>query len=130
MPNAPDLFDVKRKALRPKPTPAPSGVIQHLIGLYRLGYEGRFGEPPVVLKRDGPILRGLVQQFGAAKVEQRLRAYLAWDDQFVVDSGYALTMFHACWNRLAARVCATTQQREMSSDRTDAYLRSLKSVVK
>jgi hypothetical protein len=124
-----DLFDVKRKTLRMKPQAQPGLMlaVQRLLGLYREGYEHRFHEPPVILKRDGPILRGLVQQFGEAKVAERLAAFLRWDDQFIVESGYALTVFHSNWNRLTARVVAAQPaQREMSAERTSDYLRSLR----
>ena len=124
-----DLFDVGRKRKPLKAEPAPPGAIQNLLSLYRQGYERRFHEPPVILKRDGPLLRNLIQQFGALKVEQRLRAYLAWDDEFVVNSGYALTVFHSNWNRLAARVVqhqAPEQRRGV--DETEAYLSRMKAV--
>lgn len=126
--SAPDLFDVNRKSSRPrKPATAPL-LLQKLFAIYRDGYERRFSEPPVILKRDGPILAGLVRQFGIEKVEARLRAFLAWDDQYVIDSGFALSMFHASWNRLAARLCAEPAPREMTADRTAAYLRDLRGI--
>lgn len=98
-----DLFDVRRKAARAKAPAAPAGAVQHLLSLYRAGYERRFHEPPVILKRDGALLKSLIKQFGQEKVEARLKAFLAWDDSFVVDSGFALSLLHSCWNRLAAK---------------------------
>lgn len=125
-----DLFDVSRKRKPVKAEAAPPGVIQNLLTIYRQGYERRFHEPPVILKRDGPLLRSLVKQFGALKVEQRLRAFLAWDDDFVVNSGYALSMFHSCWNRLAARCVQQTPDRYRGVEETQAYLSKLKAVVR
>jgi hypothetical protein len=127
--NSPNLFDIKPKALRAKPQSAPPGSVQKLLTVYRQGYETRFHEPPIILKRDGPLLRTLINTFGADKVEARLRAFLSWDDQFVVDSGYALALFHSNWNRLAAK-CAQQlpePRREMSADRTTEYLQRMKS---
>jgi hypothetical protein len=130
-----NLFGIdtrKRKAVK-KTEPAPPGVIQNLISVYKQGYERRFNEPPVVLKSDGPLLKNLVKQFGAVKVEQRLRAFMAWDDQFVVDSGFSLRMLHTRWNALAAK-CVQERPAERgavpSADATSAYLQRLKSVVR
>lgn len=125
-----NLFGIDtRKRTAQKQEPAPPGVVQGLIGLYRQAYERKFHEPPVILKSDGPLLRGLVKQFGAVKVEQRLLAFMAWDDQFVVDSGYSLKILHTRWNALAAK-CVQAQPAERGSVRdvaaTDAYLRKLK----
>lgn len=121
----PNLFGIdttKRKPIQ-KAEPAPPGVLQGLIGIYKQAYERKFHEPPVILKSDGPILRNLVKQFGAVKVEQRLRAFMAWDDQFVIDSGFSLRMLHTRWNALAAKC---VQQPERSSvpsvEATAAYL--------
>ncbi len=123
-----DLFDVgrKRQAVK-KAEPAPPGAIQNLLSIYRQGYEKRFHEPPVILKRDGPLLRSLIKQFGAAKVEQRLKAFLSWDDDFVASSGYALTLFHSNWNRLAARcVQQQPEPQRRGVEETEAYLSRLK----
>lgn len=129
--DTPNLFDIRPKAVRMKPQPAPPGAIQRLLSVYRQGYEARFHEPPVILKRDGPLLRSLINTFGVDKVEARLRAFLKWDDQFVVDSGYALTLFHSNWNRLAARcVQQEPERREMSAERTAEYLRTMKSAAR
>jgi hypothetical protein len=127
--SAPNLFDIKPKAIRAKAQSAPPGVVQRLLMLYKEGYERRFHEPPVILKRDGATIRILVNQFGADKVETRLRAFLNWDDQFIIDSGFALGMLHTSWNRLAARCIQQQPERrkEMSVDRTAEYLRSLRS---
>jgi hypothetical protein len=126
-----NLFGIdtsKRKPLR-QSEPAPPGVIQNLIGIYKQGYERRFSEPPVVLKSDGPLLKNLVKQFGAVKVEQRLRAFMSWDDQFVVDSGFSLRMLHTRWNALAAK-CVQERPAERgavrSADATEAYLQRIK----
>lgn len=129
--DGPNLFDIAPKPKRKTQPPAPSGVVQNLIRVYVERYTCRFNEPPVVLKRDGAILKSLVMQFGADKVEQRLRAFMDWDDSFVVDSGFALTMFQSCWNRLAAR-CVTQQRQQSPGDddiaRTERYLRTLRPV--
>lgn len=127
--NEPNLFDIQPKQQRKQAPSAPPQTVQRLIGVYRIGYERRFHEPPVILKRDGAILKSLINQFGPDKVEQRLRAFLQWDDSFVVDSGYALTMFQSCWNRLAAR-CISTQsaQSDERLEKTQQYLRSLRAV--
>ena len=129
--NEPNLFDIHPKQHR-KPAPsAPPQTVQRLIGVYRTCYEHRFHEPPVVMKRDGAILKSLIVQFGPDKVEQRLRAFMQWDDTFVVDSGYALTLFQSCWNRLAAR-CLTSQSSTQATDsgieKTKQYLRNLRAV--
>jgi hypothetical protein len=130
-----NLFGIdtsKRKPLR-QTEPAPPGVIQNLISVYRQAYERRFDEPPVILKSDGPLLRNLVKQFGALKVEQRLRAFMAWDDQFVIDSGFSLRMLHTRWNALAAK-CVQERPADRGAVRgaeaTEAYLRSLKTAAR
>jgi hypothetical protein len=126
----PNLFGITPRTQR-KPAPsAPPGVIQNLIGVYRQLYERQFHEPPVILKRDGAILKSLVMQFGAEKVEQRLRAFMSWGDTFVVDSGFALTMFQSCWNRLAAKCASQAPEADRDSGvaKTEAYLRNLRSV--
>lgn len=130
-----NLFGIdtsKRKAIK-KAEPAPPGVIQNLIGIYKQAYERRFAEPPVILKSDGPLLRNLVKTFGAVKVEQRLRAFMAWDDQFVIDSGFSLRMLHTRWNALAAK-CVQERPVERGpvrgAEATEAYLRTLKSSVR
>jgi hypothetical protein len=120
-----NLFGIdtsKRKPLK-KTEPAPPGAIQNLIGIYKQAYERRFHEPPVILKSDGPLLRNLVKTFGAVKVEQRLRAFMAWDDEFVVNSGFSLRMLHTRWNALAARSVNTTERSTVAdADTTEAYL--------
>lgn len=130
-----NLFGIDTRKSKPvkKTEPAPPGVIQNLISIYKQGYEKRFGEPPVVLKSDGSLLKNLVQTFGAVKVEQRLRAFMAWDDQFVVDSGFSLRMLHTRWNALAAK-CVQERPAERGSVRsaeaTEAYLQRLKTSVR
>jgi hypothetical protein len=132
--SAPNLFGIdspKRKPL--KKEPANHIAVNGLIAIYKQGYERRFNEPPVILKSDGPLLYKLVEQFGAAKVEQRLRAFMAWDDQFVIDSGFSLRMLHTRWNALAAK-CVQERPAERGTvpgaDATSAYLRQLKSAVR
>ncbi len=132
--STPNLFGIDTSKRKPqKKEPTPPGVLQNLISIYRQAYERRFGEPPVILKSDGPLLRNLCQQFGAIKVEQRLRAFMAWDDQFVIDSGFSLRMLHTRWNALAAK-CVQERPAERgsvpSADATSAYLRNLKSVAR
>ncbi len=129
--HAANLFGIdstKKKPAKASP-PAPAHAIQSLIGIYRQAFEKKFGEPPVVLKSDGAILKGLVTTYGSLKVEQRLRAFMAWEDEFVVNSGFSLRMLHTRWNALAAR-CAQEQPQQtkgvMSTEETDAYLRRLR----
>ena len=126
-----NLFGIETRRREPKKAdPAPPGAVQKLIGIYRHGYERKFGEPPVVQKSDGSLLRSLVQQFGPLKVEQRLSAFMNWDDQFVIDSGFSIRVFYTRWNALAARCVQeqpAAQSRVMDADTTDAYLRKLKS---
>lgn len=125
----PNLFGIdtsKRQPLK-KSEPAPPGALQKLIGIYKQAYEQKFHEPPVILKSDGPILRNLVKQFGAVKVEHRLRAFMAWDDQFVIDSGYSLRMLHTRWNALAARSVQENRAERTSVpnvEATAAYLQN------
>lgn len=127
----PNLFDVAPRPKRKPSPPAQGGAVQKLIGVYVERYTARFGEPPVILKRDGAILKSLVGQFGLEKVDQRLRAFMGWDDSYVVESGFALTMFQSSWNRLAAR-CVTQQRQQSPGDdavgKTQQYLRSLRAV--
>jgi hypothetical protein len=126
----PNLFGITPRVQR-KPAPsAPPGIVQNLICVYRNLYEKQFHEPPVILKRDGAILKSLVMQFGGDKVEQRLRAFMQWGDQYVIDSGFALTMFQASWNRLAAKCASQAPEtaRDQAVEKTEAYLRSLRSV--
>ena len=99
----PDLFGVRKKARAKKP-PVPNGAVQRLIGVYVAGYKLRFNEPPVITKADGALLKSLITTYGDQKVEQRLRAYINWDDPFVLKSGYSLRIFHVKWNELAARL--------------------------
>lgn len=126
-------IDTRKSKTIKKAEPAPPGVIQNLISIYKQGYERRFHEPPVVLKSDGPLLKNLVKQFGAVKVEQRLRAFMAWDDQFVVDSGFSLRMLHTRWNALAAK-CVQERPAERGpvrgAEATEAYLQRLKTSVR
>lgn len=127
-----NLFGIdakKRTAAQKKPPVAP-GVLHNLIAIYVAGYEKKFGEPPVILKSDGPLLTNLVRQFGPLKVEQRLRAFMAWDDQFVVDSGFSLRMLHTRWNALAAK-CVQERPAErgpvQGAEATESYLQRLRS---
>lgn len=125
----PDLFGVKRdKPARRKAPPAPAGAVQHLIGVYKALYEARFRELPVVLQRDGAVLKSLVVAYGAEKVEARLQAFMAWDDRFVAESGYALTLLQSQWNRLAAMVLQAAEPRGLVPDaeQTRTYLQGLK----
>lgn len=98
----PDLFGVRKKA-RIKTPSAPNGAVQRLIGVYVTEYQRRFDEKPVITKADGALLKKLITEYGAEKVEQRLRAYIVWNDEFVRKSGYSLSIFHVKWNELAAR---------------------------
>jgi hypothetical protein len=127
----PNLFGIDARRSKPQKVtePAPPHAIQNLISIYAEAYTRRFAEPPVVLKRDGPLLKRLVMQFGVVKVEQRLRAFMAWDDEFVVNSGFALTCFHTNWNRLAAKVVQERPSERgpvLGVEATEAYLRRLK----
>jgi len=127
-----NLFGIdtkKRAAVEKKKPPVAPGAIHHLISVFAQAYEQKFGEPPVILKSDGPLLRNLVQQFGPVKVEQRLRAFMTWDDQFVVDSGYSLRMLHTRWNALAAK-CVQLRPAErgtvQGAEATESYLQGLR----
>jgi len=112
---------------RAKAPQTPPGVIHGLIQAYVAAYTAKFAEPPVIYKRDGPLLAQLVRQFGAGKVEERFRAYLAWDDPYIIETGYSIDGFHRQWNRLAARVAL---QRPAASrdgaETTDQYLKRMK----
>lgn len=124
-----DLFGVGRKA-RPERKKAPvDGPVHELIKIYRDGYTRQFGEPPLVHKSDGKVLRDLVVQFGFEKVKARLEAFLAWDDPYVRDNAYALHVFHRQWNRLAAMVVSSGPRPTRGvpdARRTDEYLRRLR----
>ena len=98
----PDLFNVKRKPPKVKMT-TPPGVLQRLFAIYREEYTKRVGEQPVIMQSDGALVKRLVSIYGAAKVEGRLRAFLALDDPFILESGFALGVFYRQWNRLAMR---------------------------
>lgn len=124
----PNLFGVSKKR-REKAAPAPNGAVQRLIGRYVKGYERLFHEPPVVTKADGSLMKALVVKFGEAKVEARLDAYLAWQDDYIRSSGYAIALFYKKWNELAAR--ATAMHRgDADHEKTEAYLRSLRETEK
>lgn len=126
----PDLFDVKRRKARKQTDPAPSGAVQHLIGVYRTAYESRYGELPVITKKDGALLKGLVQTFGAPKVEARLKAFMVWEDKFIDEQGYTVGVFHQQWNRLTAQVQKSDRTRNRPGavpdvNETQAYLKQL-----
>jgi hypothetical protein len=56
---------------------------------------------------------------------------MCWDDQYVVDSGYALTLIQSSWNRLAARCissASSSRTTDSSIEKTQQYLRSLRAV--
>lgn len=127
----PNLFGIetKKRSAAAKKEPVAPGAVHKLISIYAQAYEQKFHEPPVILKSDGPLLRNLVQQFGALKVEQRLRAFMTWDDQFVIDSGYSLRMLHTRWNALAAKVIQERPAERgpvRGADATDQYLSKLR----
>lgn len=130
MADEPNLFGVRhrKKVERPK---TPTGAMTKLIGQYKAGYERRFSEPPVVTKRDGQMLKTLVLKFGEQTVAERLAAYLAWDDRFAEESGFAINTFYNSWSRLTAYV--KQRQRRPAGNgnvpgvaETDAYLDSLR----
>lgn len=126
-----DLFGVGRKARPAKQQKAPvDGPVHELLGIYRDGYTRQFGEPPLVHKSDGKVLRDLVVQFGHEKVRARLLAFLEWDDQYVRENAYALHVFHRQWNRLAAMVVSSAPRQQTrgvpDAKRTDDYLRRLR----
>ena len=121
----PNLFGVQPK---PRATPdkpkTPDGAMSRVIALTRELHEGRFAEPPVVTKRDAALLKTLVLKFGEGKVAERLRAYYAWEDRYVAESGYAIHVFYREWNRLTAKVQREATRHEVP-DLTD-YLAKMK----
>lgn len=129
--NQVNLFGIEKKSAKAeKKTPVAPQAVHNLISIYKQAYERKFGEPPVILKSDGPLLSKLVQQFGPMKVEQRLRAFMAWDDEFVVNSGYSLRMLHTRWNALAARVWQERPAERgpvQGAEATESYLQRLRS---
>ena len=125
----PNLFGIERREKVRRKAPSADPVqVQDLIRQYASGYQAQFGEPPVVYKSDGPLLRSLVAQFGAARVRERLAAFLVWDDPYVRSTGYALHVFHRQWNRLAAHVipAAPARSHVPDADATAEYRKRLR----
>lgn len=125
--SGPNLFGHKEKAEKPKRTKAtlPTGTMQKLINLRVSLFEQRFGEPPVILDSDLGFFARLVRQFGIEKVEQRFRMYCAWDDPYVVETGFSIDGFYRQWNRLTARAAAETPTADAARATAD-YLTRLK----
>lgn len=115
------------KPARPKAPSVAPGVIHALLASYVAAFQKRFGEPPVIYKKDAPLLAQLVRQHGPAKVEARFRAYLAWDDPFIVESGYSIDGFYRQWNRLAVRESRQAPATSQNPSKTRAYLDDLRS---
>ena len=130
MSDDPNLFGVPpRRKKRQKAPPAAGGAVQRVIAVYAHLFRERFHEPPVITKADGAQLKRLITQFGAEKVESRVRAYLAWEDPFLRSTGYTLRMLHVKWNELTTR--AIQQDVQAARDRavvenTQEYLRKLR----
>lgn len=122
----PNLFGVVPKKRTRKQAPAEGGAVPRLIGLYIREYQARFGEKPVIVKGDGPSLKRLVVAHGAALVEERLPAYIKWDDPFVTESGHPLIQFERQWNRLAAHQRRFKPRGAPDVDATEKYLEELK----
>src|SRR5262252_1929727 len=122
-----DLFGFVRRAVKRKTTPAPNGSVQRLIGVYVELFERRFKEKPHVLKADGAQLKALVLKFGEEKVEARLRAYLAWDNDYAQRKGFTLRVFSSLWNELTVALHKTPSRSAVpDAERTAAYLRQLR----
>lgn len=96
-----DLLDGDSPVRKP---PAKYTDTQRLTAHYRSEYQKKFGEMPVIDGADGKILKELIGQFGYEKVRGRLSDYLAWDDEYVANAGYPLTLFRRSWNRLTAQL--------------------------
>lgn len=96
----PDLFDVRRRKKRAPAPPVPNGAVQHLLGRYVAYYTTKFGEPPVITKKDGAILKRLVLAYGEETVAERMKLYLRWQDPFVVKSAWSIGVLHVKWNEV------------------------------
>lgn len=88
---------------RRKP-PATYTDAQRLTAAWVKGWAAKFGEDPVVQPQDGKIFKTLATQKGVDLVLERLAAYFAWDDAFIEQAGYTVSMFHKSWNRLTAHL--------------------------
>ena len=121
------LFDGPGPTPKPAKDKAPPAALHGLMAQYRDGYAQLVGEPPHVLARDWAILKRLVAEFGAEKVADRLKAFLAWDDPYVRSTGYALHVFDRQWNSLAASLLpGKPPARVPDAERTDAYRKGLR----
>lgn len=89
--------------------PAPS-VVQQVIDVYVQVYTAKLGERPLILKKDGGLLKRLVMTYGARTVIDRLHVYMAWDDPYVRARGYSLAILFSKWQEVAMRA-----QRRQSS---------------
>jgi hypothetical protein len=108
----PALFPYQRKRRPKTPTdPALAAALQHLMfRVYGSLYRKRFGQVPLMCKRDWGTLKRLVVQYGADTVETYLRAFLAWDaanDPWVQQEGWTLTVLVNRWNKLTVVIRGT-----------------------
>lgn len=104
-----DLLDSGESPPR-KPPPKYTDT-QRLTAFYSTEYQKKFNERPVINVEDGKILKRLVAQFGYEKVRERIGVYLSWDDDYVSEHGYPLSLLGRTWNRITAQI----QKRAMRS---------------
>ena len=122
----PNLFGVETKA-KQKLAAQSDGAVHRLIALVCQHHEKRYGEKPLITKKDGALLKKLTGQFGEPLVTDRLKSYYAWDDAFVCESGHSIGVFFSTWNRLTALVRRThVRTTTPSVDKTQEYLRSIR----
>jgi phage replication O-like protein O len=87
-------------ALQPLPPDADSDAAK-CVAFYKHRFNERFNEQPRITKgKDFGIIRDLIGQYGKARVQELLRAYVNSDDARVKEAGYSIAFFPSRINSL------------------------------
>lgn len=130
-----DLFDLHRKKPRKKTPSKYPGELKRLMMLYRTLYREKFGNFPLNSVRHWVSLKQLVENYGPALVEAKIRYFIQWDDPFVRRAGYTIPVFYSQWMALdavlhtphdaAVALCRHEPKCLSGSEHTRRYLDSL-----
>lgn len=75
--------------------------VKSVIDYYHKSFVERFQEKPVITnKKDGDLIKKLVNAYGSEKVEELLDKFFAADDEFIKQSGYTIGVFYSQVNKL------------------------------